>query len=140
MVSNKPYFHNPEAVPFRLTPNLQTLMGPLATEGLFSAALMAIARCLTEPEGGSELEQQLSIFVRDEMIFWQTQQHRNATDAANLREITGQNCELVVRKAVSLARPPEGVLPANQTVVDAIAKAVDPKYLAGTDALWMGYL
>ena len=140
MVSNKPYFHNPEAVPFRLTPNLQTLMGPLATEGLFSAALMAIARCLTEPEGGSELEQQLSIFVRDEMIFWQTQQHRNAADAANLRDITGQNCELVVKKAVSLARPPEGNLPANQTAVDMISKSVNPQALAATDALWMGYL
>ena len=140
MVSNKPYFHNPEAVPFRFTPNLQTLMGPLATEGLFSAALMAIARCLTEPEGGSELEQQLSIFVRDEMIFWQTQQHRNAADAANLRDITGQNCELVVKRAVSLARPPEGNLPANQTVVDMISKSVNPQALAATDALWMGYL
>ncbi|KAF2718982.1 hypothetical protein K431DRAFT_252186 [Polychaeton citri CBS 116435] len=45
--STKPYFHNTEAVPFRLTPNLQTLMGPIHTEGIFTCALMAIARCLT---------------------------------------------------------------------------------------------
>lgn len=140
MFSQKPYFHNPETVPFRLTPNLQTLMGPLATEGLFSAAMMAIARCLTEPESGSELEQQLSIFVRDEMIFWFTQQHKSGVGEGQLREMTVQNCELVVKKAVSLARPPEGNLPANQTVVDMIARAVNPQALAMTDALWMGYL
>ena len=140
MVSHKPFFHNPEPVPFRLTPNLQVLMGPLATEGLFAAAIMAIARCLTEPESGSELDQQLSIFVRDEMMFWFTQQHKSGVGEGQLRKATIDNCELVVKKAVSLARPPEGVLPANQTVVDAIARAVSPQALASTDALWMGYL
>lgn len=140
LVSGKPFFHNPEPVPFRLTPNIQTLMGPLATEGLFSPALMAIARCLTEPENGSELEQQLSIFVRDEMIFWFTQQHKGGADATPLKETTTANCELVVKKAVSLAKPPDGNIPANQTVVDLVARAVNPQLLAGTDALWMGYL
>ena len=115
-------------------------MGPLATEGLFSPAIMAIARCLTEPESGSELEQQLSIFVRDEMIFWFTQQHKQGLPEGTLRDTTVQNCELVVKKAVSLARPPDGVLPANQTVVDLVARAVNPAALAVTDALWMGYL
>nr|POE87354.1 transcription-associated protein 1 [Quercus suber] len=47
MSSTRPYFSNPEAVPFRLTPNLQVLMGPIHTEGIFTCALMAIARCLT---------------------------------------------------------------------------------------------
>ncbi|EHL01430.1 putative Transcription-associated protein 1 [Glarea lozoyensis 74030] len=61
MNAGKAFFLNPESVPFRLTPNLQTLMGPLATEGIFSCAIMAIARCLTEPE--FELEQQLSLFL-----------------------------------------------------------------------------
>lgn len=140
MISNKPFFHNPEPVPFRLTPNLQVLMGPIATEGLFSAGIMAIARCLTEPDSGAEMDQQLSIFVRDEMQFWITQQHKNIPDASSLREMTAANCEVVVKRAVSLARPPEGNLPANQTVVDMIARAVNPQYLAGTDALWMGYL
>ena len=63
----KAIFYNPEQVPFRFTPNIQTLLGPIATEGVFACAMMAISRCLTEPR--HELEQQLSIFVRDEMIF-----------------------------------------------------------------------
>ncbi len=138
MASTRPLFHNPEPVPFRLTPNLQTLMGPLATEGIFSCAIMAIARCLTEPEG--ELEQQLSIFVRDEMIFWFTQQHRGGLQEAQLRQTVQQNSDVVVKKAMSLARPPEGNLPANQTVIDLVSRAVDPVNLSQCDALWMPYL
>lgn len=142
LINNRPIFHNPEPVPFRLTSNLQTLMGPLATEGLFSAALMAIARCLTEVhhEPGNELEQQLSIFVRDEMIFWFTQQHKTGPWETQLRDTVQTNSDMVVKRAVSLAKPPEGTLPANQTVVDLIARAVDPKALGLCDALWMAWL
>ena len=138
MSSQKPQFSNAEPVPFRLTPNLQTLMGPIALEGVFSCALMAISRCLTEPEG--ELAQQLSIFVRDEMMFWYTQQHRAVAGELDLRNAVYATSDNVVKRAVSLASPPEGALPANQTVIDLIAKAVNPLNLAQCDALWMGYL
>ncbi|KAI9827707.1 MAG: hypothetical protein M1819_006908 [Sarea resinae] len=138
MAAGRAFFHNPEPVPFRLTPNLQTLMGPIATEGIFSCALMAIARCLTEPE--FELEQQLSIFVRDEMIFWFTQQHRSGLQENQMRETVQVNSDIIVKKAVSLAQPPAGNLPANQTVIDLISRAVNPMNLAQSDALWMPYL
>ncbi|KAI9769878.1 MAG: hypothetical protein M1839_003575 [Geoglossum umbratile] len=141
MAAGKAFFHNPEPVPFRLSPNIQTLMGPIAMEGIFSCAVMAIARCLTEPE--FELEQQLSIFVRDEMNFWYRQQHRSGQQESQskLRESVAINSEIIVKKAVSLARPPEGVnLPASQTVIDLISRAVNPMNLAQSDALWMPYL
>ncbi|KAF4778731.1 FAT domain-containing protein [Colletotrichum scovillei] len=139
MSAAKPFFHNPEPVPFRLTPNLQTLMGPLATEGIFSCALMAIARCLTEPE--YELEHALTLFVRDEMIFWFTSSHRTVQMTENqLRESVQVNSDSVVKRAVSLAQSPVGNLPANQTVIDLVAKAVNPMNLAQCDALWMPYL
>ncbi|WDK12319.1 FAT domain-containing protein [Colletotrichum graminicola] len=139
MSAAKPFFHNPEPVPFRLTPNLQTLMGPLATEGIFSCALMAVARCLTEPE--YELEHALTLFVRDEMIFWFTSSHRTVQMTENqLRESVQVNSDSVVKRAVSLAQSPVGNLPANQTVIDLIAKAVNPMNLAQCDALWMPYL
>ena len=134
----KAFFYNPEQVPFRFTPNIQTLMGPIATEGLFACALMAIARCLTEPR--QELEQQLSIFVRDEMMFWATAQHRGTLPVAQLRDLVYSNSDVIVNRAVSLASPPEGNLPANQTTIDLISKAVNPQYLASCDALWMPYL
>ena len=50
MASGNPVFHNNEAIPFRFTPNIQVIMGPIAIEGIYSCAIMAIARCLTEPE------------------------------------------------------------------------------------------
>ena len=36
--------------------------------------------------------------------------------------------------------PTGGNLPANQTVVDLVAVAVDPRKLSAMDPLWMGYL
>ncbi|KAL3706148.1 transcription-associated protein 1 [Talaromyces marneffei ATCC 18224] len=134
----KAFFFNPEQVPFRLTPNIQTLMGPIATEGVFACALMAIARCLTEPR--HELEQQLSLFVREEMIFWATAHHRGNVSENQLRELVQSNSTIIVNRAVSLASPPEGNLPANQTTIDLISKAVNPQSLASADALWMPYL
>ena len=139
MAGGKPLFHNPEPVPFRLTPNLQTMMGPLATEGIFAPALMAIARCLVEPEG--ELEMQLSIFVRDEMVHWHTQQHRQHVQDGQLRESVEHNSGQIVKRAKSLAEVPNSNnLPANQTVVDLVAVAVNPGKLCMTDPLWMPYL
>jgi transformation/transcription domain-associated protein len=139
MAANRPYFHNQEPVPFRLTPNLQTLMGPLATEGIFASSVMAIARCLTEPE--FQLEHALTLFVRDEMMYWFTSAHRSMNLTENqLRETVQANSEMIVKKAVSLAQAPAGNLPAHQTVIDLIAKAVNPMNLAMCDALWMPYL
>ena len=135
-MNQKCLFHNSEHVPYRLTPNLQSLMGPVGTEGVFACALMAIGRCLTEPE--LELEQQLSIFVRDEVMFWFTQQHHNVND--QLRERVQQNSDIIVKKALALAKPATGTLPANQTVIDTISQAADPVRLAQADALWMPYL
>ncbi|OJJ48997.1 hypothetical protein ASPZODRAFT_1370320 [Penicilliopsis zonata CBS 506.65] len=138
IIPGKAIFHNPEQVPFRFTPNIQTLMGPIATEGLFTCALMAIARCLTEPR--HELEQHLSVFVRDEMMFWATAQHRGVLPVPQLRELVYTNSDALVNRAVSLASPPEGNLPANQTTIDMISRAANPQYLASCDALWMPYL
>jgi transformation/transcription domain-associated protein len=141
MSTQKPFFHNPEPVPFRLTPNLQTLMGPLALEGIFTGSMLAIARCLTEPE--FELEHALTLFVRDEMIFWFTSSHthRQGQMTENqLRESVQVNSDVVVKRAAALACQSVGNLPASQSVIDLIAKSVNPLNLAQCDALWMPYL
>ena len=139
MAGGKPTFHNIEPVPFRLTPNIQTMMGPMATEGIFISAIQAIARCLTEPE--FDLEQQLSLFVRDEMIFWFTSSHRaGSLGEGQLRETVQVNSEVIVKRTLSLAQAPMGMLPSSQTVIDLVAKAVNPGNLAAAEALWMAYL
>jgi len=45
-----PVFASNDAVPFRLTPNMQKFLGPLPTEGILTSGIMVIARCLTEPD------------------------------------------------------------------------------------------
>ncbi|KAF2467993.1 uncharacterized protein BDR25DRAFT_266462 [Lindgomyces ingoldianus] len=138
MAVGKPILHNNEPVPFRLTPNLQTLMGPLNLEGIFASAVMTVARCLIEPEG--ELDMQLAIFMRDEMNHWFTSQHK-PLGPDMLREAVQQNSDLVVKRATSIGSLPGGAnLPANQTVVDLVAIAVNPVKLCQTDPLWMAYL
>lgn len=140
MAVGKPILHNSEPVPFRLTPNLQTIMGPLNLEGIFAPAVMTVARCLIEPEG--ELEMQLSIFMRDEMNHWFTSQHKTAQLTPSvLRESVQTNSESVVKRASAIGSLPTGAnLPANQTMVDLVAVAVHPGKLSQADPLWMPYL
>ena len=204
--TTRPLFHNNnEAVPFRLTPNLQKLMGPIHQEGIFTCALMAIARCLTADSsystaaptttpGGTttttttangassstttaaaapntatsgsastpqqpaatnssapptapdnptscELSHALSIFIRDELTFWYTTSHRQSLQQNELRENVSRNAEAVVNRALALAREPgANNLPANQSVVDFVAKATNPEKLAQMDLLWMPWL
>ncbi|KAK4670085.1 transcription-associated protein 1 [Podospora pseudopauciseta] len=139
IAQNRPIFYHSEHVPFRLTPNMQTLMGPLATEGIFAASIMAIARCLTEPQ--FQLEHALTLYVRDEMMFWFTSNRTTGLTETQLRETVQANCDIVVKKAVSLAQAPAANLPAHQTVIDLISKAVNPVSLAVTlDPLWMPWL
>jgi transformation/transcription domain-associated protein len=42
-------FHNPEAVPFRLTPNMQEFISETGMDGPFVGVFMALAHALTEP-------------------------------------------------------------------------------------------
>ncbi|GIZ38419.1 hypothetical protein CKM354_000183600 [Cercospora kikuchii] len=172
MLSQRPMLHQPEPVPFRLTPNLQVLMGPIHTEGIFTCALMAIARCLTSDATAagnsaaatingassstdaaapaaatastgitsSELEHHLSIFIRDEISFWYMS-NRHTAKENEMREHVQKNSELVVNKAVAIAKEPTGNnLPASQSVLDLVARATNPEKLAQTDLLWMAWL
>lgn len=164
MTGNRPNLHQPEPVPFRLTPNLQVLMGPLHTEGIFVCALMAIARCLTsdstsstsppasaangqaaappaQDNSNSELEHHLSIFIRDEIQFWYMNAHRGTVKENEMREHVQRNAEAIVNKAVVLAKEPgANNLPASQSVLDLVAKATNPEKLCQTDLLWMPWL
>ncbi|KAK9451927.1 uncharacterized protein V1518DRAFT_41913 [Limtongia smithiae] len=133
-----PTFFCSDPVQFRLTPNLQNLMGPVAMEGLFSPAMMIFARCLTKPE--FDLEQYLALFVRDEIISWFAFQHRPCAQDQQLQELVKANVDAILKKTSSLAQPGKGTIPANQSVIDLVAQAVNPKHLAATDNAFMPYL
>jgi transformation/transcription domain-associated protein len=91
---------NGESVPFRFTPAIQDYITPVGVEGLFASCLMATARSLTEPE--LELDQYLSLFIRDELITWHMSNHRSVTDA-QFRERVQANVVQVTTKAQFLS-------------------------------------
>lgn len=163
MAPNAARFQNNEAVQIRLTPNLQMLLGPIAQEGIFSASILVIAKALAEPftqepasaaqrqPGGpqeqtattseSKMEQMLSVFIRDEVNFWCTANHRPSPSGQELRHMVDVNSEMIVKRSIALARSPvEGMLPANQTVIDLICKSVSPAKLSQMDSAWMPFL
>ena len=60
-----PIIASQEAVPFRLTPNMQHFITRVGIEGVITAAVTAIGTSLTMPE--FDLGGTLSLFIRDEV-------------------------------------------------------------------------
>ena len=58
-----PQFKSTDPTPFRLSPNIQHFIGPIGIEGILTSSLMALGRCLTEPE--RNLEEFLGDFLFD---------------------------------------------------------------------------
>ncbi|ORY29461.1 hypothetical protein BCR33DRAFT_724710 [Rhizoclosmatium globosum] len=144
MISNTFLISNTESVPFRLTPNIQHFITPMGMEGVFTSALMSIARGLTEPE--SDLEDYLSIFIRDELITFQSSSRKPAFQDNQLRDYVNLNCDLLVKRTNALAckaereKGVESGHPANQTILDLISQAGNPLKLAQMDATFMAML
>ncbi|KAK6460742.1 hypothetical protein DFJ63DRAFT_239628 [Scheffersomyces coipomensis] len=134
-----PLFYNAEMVPFRLTPNIQKLIGETSLEGVLAVYILCIARALAEPE--SDLEQFLTLFVRDEVISWCAQQEppRPIPQDKQLREIVRINVEFIIKKVISIGRISSGPSVATQNVLELISQAVNPRNLAAADTLWMAY-
>ncbi|KAJ3344480.1 hypothetical protein HDU83_005150 [Entophlyctis luteolus] len=133
-------FHNIESVPFRLTPNIQHFITPIGMEGVFTSAVMSIARGLTEPE--PELEDYLSIFVRDELVLFK----KPVFQEQQLRDLVNQNCDLLLKRSHALAckiereKGAETAQPANQTVLDLVSQAANPLKLAQMEPVFMPML
>lgn len=134
-----PLFYNAEMVPFRLTPNVQKLIGETSLEGILSVYILVIARALIEPE--SDLEQYLTLFVRDEVISWCTQQDppRPIPQNNQLREIVRINVDLIIKRVLSMDHSSSGTSVNTQNVLELISQAVNPRNLAAADTLWMAY-
>lgn len=158
-----------EAVPFRLTPNLQDYLGPVVVEGVLTPAIHSCADVYYKPE--SELSEYLPLIIRDELISWallsQPSKPRFALDAdgnplsfkhdleilellnIDERQFLGrviQNCELAMKRCQTLAcikeseRATDGKTSAVQTILDLISCATNPQKLALMDAHWHPWL
>ncbi|AET37560.1 histone acetyltransferase TRA1 Ecym_1325 [Eremothecium cymbalariae DBVPG len=136
--NDAPVFHNNETVPFRLTPNIQKLIGESAMEGIFAVNIFAIARALLEPD--YELNTYLSLFIRDEVISWYSSMHRSIVEDPQLREIVATNVDLISRRIAQMGHLSSSPSVATQYVLDAISAAVSPRNLAKADQSFMPWL
>ncbi|KAG2214450.1 hypothetical protein INT46_007375 [Mucor plumbeus] len=140
---NNPLLGNGETVPFRFTPNIQDYITPVGIEGLFTSCLMATARSLTEPD--LELDQYLSLFIRDELITWHMSNHRSVTDT-QFRERVQSNVTQVITKAQFLSckmehdKAIDSEKPISQNVIDLISQASNPQKMAQMECTWMPWL
>ncbi|SCU80809.1 LAMI_0B03796g1_1 [Lachancea mirantina] len=133
-----PIFFNNEPVPFRLTPNIQKLIGDSALEGCLSVGIFTVASALLEPD--HELNTYLSLFIRDEVISWYSNLHRSIVEDPQLREVVRTNVDLITRKIAQLGHLSSKPSVATQFVLDAISAAVSPRNLAKTDQSFLPYL
>lgn len=142
--AHQPSYLNGEPVAFRLTPNLQTLMGSAVIEGLLAPTMMVIGCGLSDPE--FDLQQFLPLFVRDDIVSFfchslnpaQKIPENLATDQGMLQAIK-MNVEAIGRRAASLGQQGHPNSAADQTALDLISLAVNPRSLATTEMLWMPY-
>ncbi|CCM01587.1 uncharacterized protein FIBRA_03647 [Fibroporia radiculosa] len=137
-VSQSPIFGTTDTVPFRLTPNMQHFMGPILIEGVLTSAMMALGRCLTEPE--FNLEQQLCLFVRDEVFAWQHRPQKAWNVEISVRKNVAVTTESIVKRAETIACQFEreqaisnpqnlGSTPVLHTVTKLISEATSPMNL-----------
>ncbi|KAF9567316.1 hypothetical protein CPC08DRAFT_17123 [Agrocybe pediades] len=143
--SQTPVFATIDVVPFRLTPNMQTLLGPIFTEGLVAPGMMAIGRSLTEPE--FDLDQQLCLLSRDEVVAWFTMRGRPWQGDANFRQFVLGHVDNIVKRAENMAckiereNPPvhngaNAPVPVVHTVTNLISSATNPLQLAKMGELY----
>lgn len=145
MVSSSMSLSNPEAVPFRLTPNLVNLVTDIGIEGPFVGSLLALASSLTQP--GFDLEHYLAIFVRDELAAWRKFTHPNGISAAEFHSKVLQNLQMIRSSISSMiltsnnSSQPEVVPPPiSKPLMDLISQATSAQNQALMDINWQPWL
>lgn len=144
-----------EAVPFRLTPNIQSFMTDFGIEGPFTTFIAAFGQALSGKK--QDIADYLTLFVRDEIFAWaNTVQGASvvsslpADDIISMQsEIAGkifQNVEIIMKRVQTLGcnkeveKASESLQPLDQTILDLISCAANPQKLAHMDSHWHPWL
>jgi transformation/transcription domain-associated protein len=113
--SGSPIITSTEAVPFRLTPNMQHFITKTGVEGTVTAVLTALSRSLTLPE--FDLSGTLTIFLRDEVnsiiaqngqnlhnqvVFWQSAYKQDPRPDTPNATLVYTNAEKFIRRAETI--------------------------------------
>jgi transformation/transcription domain-associated protein len=129
-----------DRIPFRLTPNLVNFVTPAGITGTFSAAMVATAQALNDPD--MRVNNLLGAIMRDELIAWHSV-HEKPFDKAGvpnsiLLPKVSKNVNFVLKKLAYLARYDEDSMhtPVDQLIKAATASAT----LASMHGTWQPWL
>ena len=92
------------------------------------------------------IEDYLHIFIRDDLMSWQTSSRRPVFQEGQLKEKVLLNVDLICKRASSMScqversQKEQPQVPANQTILDLIAQAVNPLKLAQMDITFIPQL
>ncbi|KAJ2497905.1 transcription-associated protein 1 [Coemansia sp. RSA 1972] len=136
--------HSKEAVPFRLTPNIQTFVTELGLEGIVPFAIYKVIQRFTDVE--HLLRDFLDLYVRDELIHVPAVKSLAAANPQALAEMCERNVKLIEARASQMVEtlPPKEVqdkeLSPMQPLFRLMTQAVAPSNLAKMDFIWAPWL
>ncbi|KAJ2250108.1 transcription-associated protein 1 [Coemansia sp. RSA 475] len=136
--------HSKEAVPFRLTPNIQTFVTELGLEGIVPFAIYKVIQRFTDVE--HLLRDFLDLYVRDELIHVPAVKSLAAANPQALAEMCERNVKLIEARANQMVEtlPPKEVqdkeLSPMQPLFRLMTQAVAPSNLAKMDFIWAPWL
>lgn len=131
--AGSPIITSSEAVPFRLTPNMQHFITKTGVEGIVTAVLTALSKSLTLPE--FDLSGTLTIFLRDEVVFWQSAYKQGPGPDTASATLVYTNVEKFIRRAETIGFLGENkdrnsnAPPAIHSTVSLISQATSPSHL-----------
>ena len=126
-------------IPFRLTPNLETFIGQIATEGTFASALSNYAEAANAQK--NMLASSLSFFM------WDEEAHSSSIkvtplpkSSALVMEENGATVAEMVHRATSLSPISQKSQTDDEVVSELINAATDPKLLCLMNPSWMPWM
>lgn len=92
-------FLEPRKIPFRLTPNIQTLIGRLLIDGRLIPSMGTVASALDKAH--DDLEAALRLLLRDDIVAWYTSKSM-AKEDSKMQELEKQLLDRIMRNASSV--------------------------------------
>ena len=136
-----------EAVPFRLTRNLQTFLTHFSIEGSFAHVMTTAAQCLVNHV--ELVENQLNLFFRDDLMSWHASKSSPHSEEAQRRlelqfqDRVSKNVARVLDKVNSIAPKPKSAQKTtfqSQKIYELLEVAMDSNNIMQMNPTWYPWL
>ena len=140
-----------EPVPFRLTRNLYTFFTPFGVRGDFVAAMAAAAQAMSAP--GANIETQMMLFYRDQLMVWPWRRMSGAgpqallgPTPADVRVMARANVDEVMKRLPCITPNPPRMMSADHLtsvqkgVIHLVEASINPKNLCRQEPTAMPWL